>query len=223
MYEKPETPSEGMEQARAETPHTDSAPTTNTGDSYAPPPAYSHAPAQVPQYGYNLPPQEQHTLPPGYAPPPEYGYGPGQQGGVPTVSTVGPPVPIYQPGQYVGSYQPMHSQAPAGYGPGYGSPKDPTVGLLLELIGIAGFLGIGHIYAGKTTRGIVLLVGWLIYDLLLVTVIIPLVTVGSVLTCGVGCLLFLPLIAIWLGVPIGSGFYLKNEIQKEQAAMKIRR
>ena len=34
------------------------------------------------------------------------------------------------------------------------------MGLLLELLGYVGFLGIGHIWAGKTTRGVALLIGY---------------------------------------------------------------
>jgi len=94
---------------------------------------------------------------------------------------------------------------------GYGTvqPKDPTIALLLELIGYVGFLGIGHIWAGKTTRGILLLVGWWIYLSLsgLLTILL------------IGCLMLLA----GLIVPIASGLYLKNEMEKEQAAMGIRR
>src|SRR5437868_13316239 len=41
--------------------------------------------------------------------------------------------------------------------------RDPTVALLLELIGYVWFLGIGHMYGGRMVRGIVLLVGWWAY------------------------------------------------------------
>ena len=41
--------------------------------------------------------------------------------------------------------------------------KDPAVGLLLELLGYIGFLGIGHIWAGKTSRGVALLIGYWVY------------------------------------------------------------
>ena len=83
------------------------------------------------------------------------------------------------------------------------------MGLLLELLGYVGFLGIGHIWAGKTNRGVALLVGYWIYLVLSWILVILLV----------GCLMLLASLAI----PLISGFYLKNEMEREQAAMGIRR
>ena len=80
---------------------------------------------------------------------------------------------------------------------------------MLELIGYLGFLGIGHIYAGKTTRGLALLFGYWAY-----------IFISAVLTVVlVGCVMLLATLII----PILSGFYLKNEMEREQAAMGIRR
>lgn len=206
MNDKPEIPSEGMEQARAETPRTDGTPTVNMGNYSPPPPppsppSYSQAPApsQPPQYGYDIPPQ-------GYTPPPGPGYGQGQPG-APTINTGGPPV--YQPGQYGGGYQPTQPPPTYGYGYAVAPPKDPTMGLLLELIGFFGFLGIGHIWAGKTTRGIALLLGFWFY----------LAVSWFMLLFLVGCLMLIAAIFI----PIASGLYLKSEMEREQAAMGIRR
>jgi hypothetical protein len=161
--------------------------TVNLGGT--PPPAYSSAP--MPEQGqgqYN--PQPQYTPPPQYAepqPPPVAPPAPGS-GGYPTV-------------------QPNYSQ-PVGVGAAT-APKDPTVGLLLELLGYIGILGIGHIWAGKTTRGIVLLVGWVFYF-----------GISWVLTIFlIGCVMLLA----WPFIPIASGLYLKNEMEKEQAALGIRR
>ena len=95
--------------------------------------------------------------------------------------------------------------------------------LLLELLGIVGFLGIGHIYAGQTTRGVALMVGWFLYGIIATFFLIPLISFGSILTCGAGCLLFIPLLLVWWGAPIGSGLWAKNELEKEQAALGIRR
>jgi hypothetical protein len=112
---------------------------------------------------------------------------------------------VDQQGNYGGGY-PQYPQ-PTGYG--YAQPKDPTMGLLLELLGYLGFLGIGHIWAGKTTRGIALLVGWWIY-----------LTMAWLLTIVlIGCLMLVAAVAI----PIASGLYLKSEMEREQAAMGVRR
>jgi TM2 domain-containing membrane protein YozV len=110
------------------------------------------------------------------------------------------PPPQYNPQSYA---QPPVYQ-PAGTVQGAATAKkDPTVALLLELIGYLGFLGIGHIYAGKTTRGIALLIGWWIYLALawLLTIVL------------VGCLL----LVVALAVPILSGLWIKSEMEKEQA------
>ncbi len=43
--------------------------------------------------------------------------------------------------------------------------RDPTVALLLEVLGgFFGFLGIGWIYAGRTSLGIILLAGYWLLD-----------------------------------------------------------
>ncbi|NJN67731.1 MAG: hypothetical protein HC884_13985 [Chloroflexaceae bacterium] len=58
-------------------------------------------------------------------------------------------------------------------------PKDTGLAMILEILpGIFGFLGIGHIYAGYTTTGILLLIGW--------WVILFILTVITVLTAGLG-------------------------------------
>jgi hypothetical protein len=238
MNDKPETPSEGMDEARAETPRAEGTPSIDAGNIYSPPPPsspagwqpgqynsgaagttdlsggtppmptpppYSQAPAQPPpQYGYT-PPQGQPTQ---YMPPPQSQYGPPPSypaAGPPTVSTPGQP-PNYQPGNYGGGY-PQYPQQPVGYGTV--QPKDPTVGLLLELLGYVGFLVIVHIWAGKTTRGIALMVGFWIYLIMSWALTILLV----------GCLM----LVAGLAVPIASGLYLKSEMEREQAAMGIRR
>jgi hypothetical protein len=144
-----------------------------------------------------------------YAPPPQPS--PSQYGqGQPTQYTPPPagyPQP-YQPQQpYPQPYNPQYPQNPAQYGSA--QPKDPTVGLLLELLGYFGFLGIGHIWAGKTTRGVALLVGYWFYWICAAILTIVLV----------GCLM----IPLGLAFPIISGFYLKNEMEREQTAMGIRR
>jgi TM2 domain-containing membrane protein YozV len=101
--------------------------------------------------------------------------------------------------------------------PGYGQPqypypsaptqrKDSTVALLLELIGYAGFLGIGHIYAGRTSRGIALLVGGFIY--LIASAVLTIVLVG------------ICMFVAWLAVPILSGLWIKNDLDKTNAMLR---
>ena len=155
-----------------------------------PPPAASQGQYTQPtpsQQGYSPPtyaPQQTFTPPPGYS-----------NQALPPAGTQ----PL-QPGQSYPNYQQ--------YPPGYPvpqqavAPKDPTTALMLELLGYLGFLGIGHIYAGKTNRGIGLLIGWLVY-----------LTAAFFLTiCLVGCFMFLA----WVVVPPLSGLWVKNEMEKER-------
>src|SRR6476661_6204280 len=79
--------------------------------------------------------------------------------------------------------------------------RDPTIALLLELLGYVGFLGIGHIYAGRVGRGIALLFAWWAYWC--VTVLLFIVLIGF-------CFALLG-----LAVPLLSGFWIKNELEKE--------
>jgi TM2 domain-containing membrane protein YozV len=90
-----------------------------------------------------------------------------------------------------------------------GTPqRDPTIALLLEFLGYIGFLGIGHIYAGRVTRGIVLLVGWWIYWA--VTFVLFIVLIGF-------CFALLGLAG-----PIASGLWIRNEMEKENALARQR-
>ena len=113
-----------------------------------------------------------------------------------------------QPSQPPPYQQPPHGQPPFGQPP-YGQPtyaqppKDPSVGLLLELIGFLGFLGIGWIWAGETGIGIAMLLGWFVF--LIVEFILILVFIGVCLT---------PLNLI---VPIVSGVILMNRLKARQA------
>ena len=96
----------------------------------------------------------QSQAPPGYLPP---GYPP---------PSYPPPPPYYPPpvGMYPGAYAP--AGAPYGYHPVTGEPlsdKSTTVAGLLQLIGIIGLLGIGRIYMGQVTFGVLQLVGCLIF------------------------------------------------------------
>lgn len=155
-----------------------------------PPPAGTQG-----QYTQPIPPQQGYS-PPTYAPQQTFTPPPGYSNqGLPPGGTQ----PL-QPGQSYPNYQ----QYPPGYpAPQQAvAPKDPTTALMLELLGYLGFLGIGHIYAGKTNRGIGLLIGWLVY-----------LTAAFFLTiCLVGCFMFLA----WVVVPPLSGLWVKNEMEKER-------
>lgn len=92
------------------------------------------------------------------------------------------------------------SAAPYGAAPAPTAAKDPTTAFIIELIaGIFGFLGIGHIYAEQTTRGVVLLVCW--WAFLVVEIFLMFIIVGFCLT------------PLNLLVPLGSAFWLKREME----------
>jgi TM2 domain-containing membrane protein YozV len=72
-----------------------------------------------------------------------------------------PPQPGYPPpaGQYPGAY--VDPMAPYGRHPLTGEPlsdKSKTIAGLLQLLGLIGILGVGRIYAGQTTFGVVQLI-----------------------------------------------------------------
>lgn len=81
--------------------------------------------------------------------------------------------------------------------------KDPGTAIVLEiLLGLLGFLGIGYLYAGYTTEGILRLIGWWIA-----------LGIGAVLvvvTFGIGSLCLIP---VMIAVPILSGLALKKRMQ----------
>lgn len=117
----------------------------------------AHPPGYLPPPSY-VPPPPSYPPPHGYLPPPSY------------------PPPV---GQYPGGYGPV--AAPWGYHPVTGEPlsdKSKTVAGLLQLLGLLGLLGIGRMYMGQVSFGVLQLVGCLI--------------LGFV-TCGIG--FFVP--ALW--------------------------
>src|SRR6476646_12073440 len=109
---------------------------------------------------YTPPPQQ-----PGYPPPGQYPPPPG---------LYGPPPGQYTPpaGQYPPAY--MDPAAPFGRHPVTGEPlsdKSKVVAGLLQLLGLLGLLGIGRMYMGQVTFGVLQLVGCLVF---------------AVVTCGIG-------------------------------------
>jgi TM2 domain-containing membrane protein YozV len=89
-----------------------------------------------------------------------------------------PPYPPPYSSQYPPPYPPpgfyADPAAPYGRHPGTGEPfsdKSKVVAGLLQLLGLVGVLGIGRIYLGYTTLGIIQLIGGLVFGLI---------------TCGIG-------------------------------------
>ena len=109
--------------------------------------------------------------------------------------------PAYPPAlAYTGGYPPR------------GVAKDPSAGLLIELIlGLFGFLGIGYLWAGETVLGIGLLLGyWAFWGI---------VAVVTVLSFGL-LLCFLPFfILLYLVAPIVSALLLQRRLRARQALL----
>ncbi len=181
------------------------SPTINVAPQYGAgntpyPPQPNTASLQPGQYG-----EAPRQLQPPYSPPTQ-GYTP-------------PPPALYGQQSPQGYTPPQnYSNAPLNPALGYGSygpgqyaaqpQRDSTLALLLELIGYVGVLGIGHIYAGRTSRGVGLMVGWLLYGVIVFFLFLSLI--GSPIACLM--LLLTPI------VPILSGLWIKNDLDKERAA-----
>lgn len=143
---------------------------------------------------------------------PPYGYPPpGPAAG--TGATPGPGGPAWP---VVASPQPAyHRYNPAGRAlqsarPALGEVKDPSTGLLLELIpGFFGFLGIGRIWAGDVSLGIGLLLGyWAVWTIAILLIVFSL---GILAVC-LGPLLFV----LYFAAPIASGLILQKELRARQ-------
>jgi hypothetical protein len=131
-------------------------------------------------------------------PPPGGGYQyPPQQPQQPQQPYPQQPYPPYQ--------QPYQQQVQPVYDPLATPPKDPTTGLLLELIGLFGFAGIGWLWAGETAIGVALLLGF--WAFLAVEVFLMFIVIGF-------CLLPFNLI-----IPIVSGVMLQNRLKARQAQL----
>ncbi len=201
-----ETPPSNLE-ASSDTPQGGS-PTANIGSAvegahYTPsPPSPAWQPGQYasnPAQGGQAPNQ-----PPAYSPDPmqqgqvlpQYGQAQGltQYGAQPYAQ---PPAPVY------GQPPPINYQYQQQIGVAGVPTRNPTVALLLELLGYVGFLGIGHLYAGRTARGIAMLIGWWVY--LIVSSILVIVLIGF-------CLLLVGLV-----VPILSGLWIKRDLERDNA------
>lgn len=94
--------------------------------------------------------------------------------------------------------------------PARGTTKDPSAGLLIELLpGLFGFLGIGYLWAGETLLGIALLLGyWAFWGI---------VAVAMVLSLGL-LLCFLPFfLLLYFAAPIVSALALQRRLRARQA------
>jgi TM2 domain-containing membrane protein YozV len=87
---------------------------------------------------------------------------------------------------------------------------DPNTAFLVEfLAGFFGLLGIGYLYTGRTNDGVVRLVAWLLYNIVVWVVI-------AVLIAGViGCFCAPIKLAIQVGVPLMSANTLKKRLLAE--------
>lgn len=89
-----------------------------------------------------------------------------------------------------------------------GEKYDPNTAFLLELIlGLFGLLGIGYIYAGRTSDGVIRLILWLAYDLMASCIIVLLLAVVVGFIC-------IPIqLIVQIGVPIWSAYVLKGQLE----------
>jgi hypothetical protein len=198
------------------------APTLNIGSSqgYTPPPSasgwqpgqYGSAPGGYPA---GEPSRVEPTSRPAYAPPPER-----EQ---PSYA-----LPVYDQTQALPQYGAQPQPAAPGYGGCSEAPmnyqyqtqvgvagipwRDPTIALLLELIGYVWVLGIGHMYGGRIGRGIALLVGWACYWIIVAVLFFTLIGIP------VACVMAL----IWPVVPILSGLWIRSDLEKANATLRER-
>lgn len=87
--------------------------------------------------------------------------------------------------------------------------KDPSTALVIELVGtLFGFMGLGWLYAGHTSPGIIALVAWLV--VVIVAVVI------TVLTGGLFACLWLPVQVV---AAIVSGLMVKQAVERDNARL----
>lgn len=84
---------------------------------------------------------------------------------------------------------------------------DPNTAFLIELVGgFFGLLGLGYIYVGRSSEGVVRLTAWLLYDIVAAIVIALLMAVVVGIVC-------IPIqLVIQVGVPLWSASTLKNQM-----------
>ena len=118
-----------------------------------------------------------------------------------------------------------------------GARKDPNTAMVIEILaGLSGFLGIGYLYAGYISAGLLRLFGWWAFLIIVVLIIgfggpfagicgvtgaalseSPEGVLASLLSYGViTCVGTLCLFGLVLGVPVWSGLTLRSRMRLEQ-------
>lgn len=125
-------------------------------------------------------------------------------GAPPSAGPAAPPMPSAVVQTRPSNYAPPYYARPAL------APKDPSTGLLLELLpGLFGFLGIGHIWAGDIGVGLGLLFGyWIFWGFAWFFIVF-----ASVFTFGLA-FCFAPF--VWIGAPVLSGILLRDKLARLQ-------
>jgi ribosomal protein L40E len=120
----------------------------------------------------------------------------------PTPEPVAAPRPA--PAPPAPSAAPAPAPSPAHAAAASATLKDRTTALLLEILpAFVGVFGIGWIYSGNTTAGVLLMVGMLVWDVLGV--------LGSIATLGVGCFCFVPINLVVMGI---SAYFLNEHTRQ---------
>lgn len=99
--------------------------------------------------------------------------------------------------------------------------KDPNTALIIELLaGFFGFLGIGYFYAGRTSSGLLRLLGYWGFLVVLIFLTITITSLMSPNNAGGGLLIGGAMICLVplsiLGIPIWSAITLKNSLKRQQ-------
>lgn len=154
------------------------------------------------------------TKPPTSAPSPApSGFSAPAYGGAPQTAYQQPFQSAFQTPQPPSSVVPVQSQQ--GYYPAQqnyvqqSSGTDPNLVMVVEILaGFFGFLGIGHMLAGEIGMGLMLLIGWWVYNFIAFIFI--------ALTVGLGACIIIP---INIGAIIFSGIMARNTAQRKQGIM----
>jgi hypothetical protein len=85
------------------------------------------------------------------------------------------------------------------------SAPDPNTAFRLEMFGVIGFLGLGHMYSGRVTRGVLLMVSWWIVFALLIWLAATTLALGLIF------------VAICAG-PALSGNWISKELKRNAQA-----
>jgi len=91
--------------------------------------------------------------------------------------------------------------------------KNPSIAFVIELVGgMAGFLGLGHLYAGRFLHAFLLLVGWWVVIFVSLT---PLSILSGTLG---GFAIFL--VALLYLVPVASALWLRNALLQQRGTAR---